>query len=472
MALTRRQLLSGSAAGALFVVAGNVADLFPTVRASGPSTNLMRRNVQAGNARAVGRRYGALMPDPNGLLELPPGFSYTIVCEAGKATTDGGVIPDAFDGTGLFTNRAGHTFLVRNSEQAAIEGEDDGVAYVLDYPATAAPRYTYDAKAGGGTTTTELDADGNVVNEYVSLAGTTDNCAGGVTPWGTWLTCEENASRVADGFHKDHGFVFEVDPIDVENNVDPTPLKGLGRFEHEAVAIDPRDGTVYLTEDASEPNGLLYRAIPVNTTGAYGSLRDGATLEALAALDETGAIVTDLSAYHEIGTTLTLGWIAVPDPLAADTPTRLQFDEGEITRSRKLEGAWWGDDAAYIAASYARLDDGSVDEHDGQVWRLDPIARSLELVVHFTVNGDPESDNFDGPDNITVAPWGGLILCADGEGTQHLWTVDTDGTSHAFARNARDDGEFTGAVFSADGSVLYANLQQPGVTFAITGPWG
>jgi secreted PhoX family phosphatase len=112
-----------------------------------------------------------------------------------------------------------------------------------------------------------------------------------------------------------------------------------------------------------------------------------------------------------------------------------------------------------------------VNEHDGQVWKLDPAADTMELVVLFGVNADPASDNFDGPDNITVAPWGGLVLCSDGEGAQHLFTVSADGEPAIFGKNVRDEGEFAGATFSADGTTLFVNLQSPGVTFAITGPW-
>jgi len=462
--LTRRQLLQrGAATGAGLVVIGNLVDALPAA-ASGPA------GVRPG--AVVSRAgYGRLVPDPAKLLDLPEGFSYSIVSEAGAPLSDGGKIPDAFDGTGLIAGADGHAYLVRNSEQGAIVGVDDGEPYELEFPAVAAAEFVYDPKAGGGTTTVELDADGTVVAEYVSLAGTCENCAGGLTPWGTWLTCEETEDLAGDEFDKDHGFVFEVDPVNVDNNKNPTPLEGLGRFAHEAAAIDPATGIVYLTEDASEPNGLLYRATPNDTSGTYGSLRAGALLEALAATDPDGNVVADLSAYREIGTVLDLAWTEVPDPLAAETSIRLQFDDGTVTRSRKLEGIWWGGSAAYVVASYARHDDGSVGEHDGQVWKLDPAAGTLELFVHFDVNTEPESDNFDSPDNITVAPWGGLILCADGEGTQHLWAVAADGSNHVFARNARDGGEFTGATFSADGQTLYVNLQSPGTTFAITGPW-
>jgi uncharacterized protein len=413
--------------------------------------------------------YGRLVPDPDTLLDLPEGFSYKVISETGKALTGAdGTIPDAFDGSALFEVE-GRRYLVRNSEQGYSE-EDEPV----EFPTLAAAEFTYDPAALGGTTTTELDADNNVVAEYVSLAGTAVNCAGGVTPWGTWLTCEETEDLTGDGgLTKDHGFVFEVDPVNTANNENPAPLEGLGRFAHEAVAIDPATGVVYLTEDADGPNGLLYRATPTTALGGYGSLRDGAVLEALVAMDGT-YFVADLSEYGEIGTTLTTEWEALPDPLAAEVPTRSQLNR--VTRSRKLEGMWWSDDAAYVVVSYARHDDGSVNEHDGQVWRLDPVANTMELIVQFGVNPDPASDNFDRPDNVTVSPWGGLVLCADGEGVQHLFTVNTEGVPSMFARNARDreaeeSSEFTGATFSADGETLFVNLQSPGLTFAITGPW-
>jgi uncharacterized protein len=456
MALTRRQLIHHSAAGAGLVIVGNLTPLFSQSAAAAPIRQA-RRSWASG--------YGVLTPDPAKLLDLPDGFTYKIISEAGKPLTGAeGTLPGAFDGSALF-EVDGRRLLIRNSEQD-IEAE---------FPASAATELTYDPAAQGGTTTTEIDADNNVIAEYVSLAGTATNCAGGVTPWGTWLTCEETEDRIDDnGFTKDHGFVFEVDPVIVENNTNPTPLEGLVRFDHEAVAIDPATGIVYLTEDASAPNGLLYRATPATPLGGYGSLRDGAVLEALIAHDESGGFVADLSEVSEAGTVLTTEWAAIPDPLATEDSTRVQLNK--VTRSRKLEGMWWGDDAAYVVASYARNDDGSVGEHDGQVWRLDPGANTMELVIQFGVDPDPASDTFDSPDNITVSPWGGLLLCADGEGVQHLYTINADGRAKMFARDARDlaeetGSEFTGATFSADGETLFVNLQSPGVTFAITGPW-
>jgi uncharacterized protein len=465
MALNRRQLINRGAAGAGLVVVGNLTSLFsPSAAAAGSRrSGSTLATAPRGTGRSWASGYGRLVPDPDTLLDLPEGFSYKIVSETGQPLTGvEGMLPDAFDGSALF-EVGGKRYLVRNSEQGYAE-EDEPV----EFPTLAAPELTYDPAALGGTTTTELDADNNVVAEYVSLAGTAVNCAGGVTPWGTWLTCEETEDRTGDGgLTKDHGFVFEVDPVNTSNNENPTPLEGLGRFAHEAVAVDPTTGIVYLTEDASGPNGLLYRATPTTPLGGYGSLRDGATLEALVALDG-GSFVPDLSPF-EVGTVLDTEWAAIIDPRAEEVPTRSQLNR--VTRSRKFEGAWWGEDAAFIVTSYARLDDGSVAEHDGQVWRLDPAANTIELVVRFDVNADPASDNFDGPDNITVSPHGGLILCSDGEGAQHLYTVNTDGQPSMFARNARDESEFAGATFSADGETLFVSLQSPGTTFAIQGPW-
>ena len=167
-------------------------------------------------------------------------------------------------------------FLAADSHRAAttappsFDGPHGGVRLVQNheigtsdpFPALAAAEFTYDPKAKGGTTTLTLDNHLNRVDEYVSLAGTFSNCAGGLTPWGTWLTCEETETKAGPTTDHDHGFVFEVDPQSPSNNVSPTPLTALGRFAHEAVAIDPDRGDLYLTEDASAPNGLVYRFTP------------------------------------------------------------------------------------------------------------------------------------------------------------------------------------------------------------------
>jgi secreted PhoX family phosphatase len=121
--------------------------------------------------------------------------------------------------------------------------------------------------------------------------------------------------------------------------------------------------------------------------------------------------------------------------------------------------------------SFARTSDGSAAQHDGQVWSYDPGSKTLTLEVYFGLNPDPASDNFDGPDNITVSPFGGLFLAEDGVGVQHLLAVDRKGTTRAFARNRLSGSEFTGVNFAPNAQTLFANIQDQGLCFAITGPF-
>jgi hypothetical protein len=183
--------------------------------------------------------------------------------------------------------------------------------------------------------------------------------------------------------------------------------------------------------------------------------------------------IPDLSLATQAGNRYKVVWRPVPDRDARTTSVRKQFADDEITRSRKLEGAWWGDGGAYFVASFARNSDGSTNEHDGQVWFYDPRTETITLKTIFAVNPDPDvdTDNYDGPDNMTLSPYGGIILAEDGEGISHLVGVTDQGKSYPLARNELNESEFTGPAFSADGRVLFANIQSPGHVFAITGPW-
>jgi len=451
--LSRRSMLNRSATGLGLVLSGSIPGLFG---ADAADAHHKRRPREAG--------YGPLITDPAGILSLPAGFSYTIVAQAGVTKLDSGEpTPDDPDGTAAFVRRGGNgSVLVNNHEIGGTEPN----------PVPLVPGFVYDASAHGGTTNIEVDRRGNRVREYVSLAGTHNNCAGGRTPWETWITCEETEAILA----KPHGYCFEVDPYDQDANRDPKPIKCLGRYAHESIAVDPNTHKIYLTEDAGKPNGLLYRwtpprrALPLRK-GALKELADDAgQLEAMQAFTRRGEFVADLSVATEIGTSYRVKWLPVPDRDATTTSTRKQF--AQITRSRKLEGMWWGYDGAFFVASFARTSDGSAAQHDGQVWFIDPDSDTIELMLHFAYTPTDQDNDPDGPDNITVSAYGGVILAEDGEGKNHLVGASESREVFFLARNELPgDNEFTGPTYSQDKKILFANIQSPGHVFAIKGPW-
>ncbi len=442
MTLSRRDLLRNSAlTGAGLAVGGAFSGL-----------------ALGGTAGAGAAGYGALRTDPAGILELPRGFGYEILQKGGNGYSsgfstydDGQKVAGDADGAASFAIGGNRTVIVTNHELSGSGELSERV------PTTHAgrPVPTYNPAAPGGTSNIVLDRKNRVSSIYPSIAGTYNNCAGGPTPWGTWLTCEETTSTVGG---IPHGYIFEVDPEGVKTTA--TPYTAMGRFAHEAVAIDPRDSTAYMTEDNN--SGLIYRFVPDDTSMTHGSLGHGGTVSAMRV-----AGLTRLGEVKTVGTTLAVSWAPVPGGNPDVSGLNGRFADGDVTRSRKLEGCWWGDDDRFYFSSADENVAGI--EHHGQIWALDPEAATVTLVAYIPAD-DPV---FDAPDNITVAPWGQLFLCEDGDDDQYIIGCDpATGALWPFARNAMGTNEFAGANFSPDGKTLYVNIQNPSTTFAITGPWG
>lgn len=382
--------------------------------------------------------YGPLQPDP--VLALPAGFSYVRFGETGEPMSDGTPTPGRHDGMAAFPGEGSTVRLVRNHEQSG------GAPF-------GAP--AYDETAAGGTTNLVYDtAERRLVESYASLTGTVRNCAGGPTPSGSWLSCEETTGQREEP----HGYIFEVD-AGATSPVDPEPLKAMGRFVHEAVAVDPASGIVYETEDRGSSG--LYRFLPSDA----GNLAAGGRLQMLAI---KGRPNYDTRTGQRVGKPLPVTWVDIDDPdppAAAANPTAVYeqgFARGGATFAR-LEGAWYGDGSIFVNAT------SGGDSRLGQVWEYRPRGRSGGQLILVFESPDPEL--LQSPDNITVSPRGGLLLCEDGGGTDFLRGVTQEGRIFDFARNESNSSEFAGATFSPDGNTLFVNVQSPGISFAITGPF-
>lgn len=499
MSATRRSLIAGGAAGVGFAVAGAVpslAEATPAGRFGKPAAQSGGHSGGQPGSPAVKPSFPPLEDDPDGILALPAGFSYAVVTFAGRTTLDdGSPTPSNHDGTAAFTGRRGTYTLIQNHEL--------GAGSALGVPHAEGTVYDPGAVAGGGCTVITTDARGRNLGEYVGISGTATNCAGGPTPWGTWLTCEETELKAGTAwsgngksgtYEKDHGYVFEVF---ADGRSQPVPIKAFGRYAHEAVAIDVDLQHVYLSEDASSPNGLFYRwTAPSGVKigpGLANRLSDTAgTLEAMQILMPDGSVLPDVAylTSAQLGRPFPVTWKPVPDRDARTTSVRKQFADGEVTRGKKFEGVYGTDKGVYVVNSFAfSASDLPADAvpHDGMVWFYDYDAETIQLVTYFPHQATAVSGaaakyddlTFDGPDNVTVTPWGSLVLAEDGAGASHVLSATPYGPTQALARNQYNIGtdaapeysEFTGPTFSADGKVLFVNIQTPGITLAITGPW-
>jgi secreted PhoX family phosphatase len=486
----RRSLLKGLAS----------ASTLPFV---GAFAALQAREASAANGTTtlIDSPYGPIAPVNDlstglPLLQLPAGFSYKSFGWRGDVMTDGKPCPAAHDGMGVIVSRkvgrSTELVLVRNHEVGAT-----GAVNFINAPAA------YDSGAAaaassnlfGGGTTNLLFRDGNWISVTPSLGGTQGNCAGGVTPWGTWLTCEEVGSDATGVAGKKHGYAFEVaaDPAQTSGQ----PIIGMGRFAHEAAAVDPASGIVYQTEDNSGKSGF-YRYIPDVTPGYRGSLALGGVLQMAKVKGRNNAnLGTAL-----VNATYELEWVTIADPdrnrgsavglngesiSGAAGPFVQGWTQGAL-RMNRGEGIWFAAGKMFI------MDTAGGAIARGTIWELDLATQRL-ICIYSTPNMVVGNMG----DNLTVSPRNAILICEDASTAatdsfgfgQRLMGVTGEGDAYIFAKNnvvlsqgqlniagkmlslAGDHraNEFAGACFDPTGRYLFVNIQTPGITFAIAGPW-
>ncbi len=420
--------------------------------------------------------YGELIPTVTKntgetYLALPKGFEYTVIGKIGSPMADSNKTPARHDGMAAFMVR-NELRVVRNHE----------VNIKVPVAGAAIGANPYDEGAGGGTTTLVIDPKTReILRDFISLSGTLINCAGGRTPWGSWISCEETTlgptlreasnGRKTGGFAKPHGYCFEVS-ASANSPVSPVPLKAMGRFVHEAIAVDKKSGVVYLTEDMT-PAGF-YRFLPKR----HKRLAEGGRLQMLAIKDRPNY---DTRKNQKAGMSFTANWVTIdnPDPLEADLDEKAVQKQGQAKGAAlftRLEGCFAGDKGRIYFDSTSGGDNGG-----GQIWLYEPTGRDEgRLTLLFE---SPSREILDMPDNMFMRPKSNqLFICEDsdyvGEGgtpENYIKILTPDGRIADFAKNITPKfvtSEFAGTTFSKDGKTLFVNLQTIGATFAIWGDWG
>ena len=404
------------------------------------------------------------------LIQLPEGFEYVTFAWEKDKLTGGGITPSMHDGMAVIAHDENTVTLCRNHE---VDGS--GKAF-------GNPDIAYDPQGTGGCTNLIFDTKkGELLKSWSSISGTSRNCAGGPTPWGSWLTCEETLHEPEEkdskgkpfAFEKTHGWIFEVPAT---SSAKPQPLKAMGRMVHEAIAIDPKSGIVYETED--RPAAGFYRFIP----NSPGHLAEGGKLQMLKVKG-----VADTRTGRKVNDVYGVSWVDIVNPELGHSPVKPGgkldsagvFMQGKVQGGSAfggLEGCWFLDGRVFFTAK------SGGEAKKGQVWEYSIADEKLRLVYESRGIADLNM-----PDNITASPRGGLVICEDGDdkSPMRLQCLTRDGKLCVFGINNIDltktphngfnknyvDGEWAGATFSPDGKWLFVNHQSPGITFAITGPW-
>lgn len=445
-----------------------------TIAAASPASSF------AQNKNSDGTGFGPLRPDPNRVIDLPAGFSYTVVSAKGEEMDDGLLVPGLQDGMAAFTGKNGQVILVCNHETHPYQVAESAFGLRAERFELVNKNAFYDKGMGkspalGGTTTIHYDPlTRRRTHMHMSLMGTEINCAGGPTPWGSWLTCEECFYDAGTSFERGHvvhreakhGYIFEV-PANAMEAVDPVPLTQMGRFEHEAAAVNPATGAVYLTEDRHQ--GLLYRFLP----NVPGKLQEGGRLQALGIKGQEGFDTRNW--LSPVGMVVDrpyeATWIDIEEPDAPENDLRLRGAELGAAIFARGEGLCYADGEIFMTATIGGP------QRLGQIFAYTPSpAEGMEVENDRPGNirllAQSTSDSvMRHADNLTMSPWGDLIISEDTATHCGLVGVTPTGQQYALADNAHTSSELAGICFAPDGKTMFVNIQVRGMTLAITGPW-
>ncbi len=418
------------------------------------------------------RKYSKLQEDTAGVLNLPKDFHYKIIARKGEPMSDGLVHPDKPDGMATYVGSNGRVILIRNHELMPTNFSAFGKDY--EHLNKIDQSKIYDFRNGnlpcsGGTTTLVINEDTlEVEKSWLSLTGTLRNCAGGPTPWGTWISCEEVVIPQMNGYEQGHGYNFEVPITEHIQLANPVALKAMGQFNHEAVCVDPKTSIVYQTEDRDD--GLIYRFLP-NTPG---KLIKGGKLQALAIRDIKSATTRNWKTDDQdfpIRQSMEVKWIDLEqvEEVPEDNLRMQGFEQGAAKFARG-EGMWFGNQELYFACT-----NGGATK-TGQIFRYIPspyegtpeeIKKPGRIELFLEPNNGELLQHCD---NLTVSPWGDVIFCED-RATPRIVGVNKRGRFYKIAENIGFESEFAGGVFSPSGKTYFVNIQHAGLTIAIQGPW-